>query len=202
MTPSQGLWELLRKAAEHEKPANFSTYFELRRLLAGGNATDRAEFRRLFTSYFVLNVGGLTEAFKEKYFELLFACRPAGHRDPYTSLLRELYHFPRRKGDFVIHASFVTKLVAIHDDSRPLFDIHVHRFFGRGVPPLGPLDLRIAGFVSNLCLIQADYDSWAKDKRFRPIADTLCDREPRLRRSHPTRLCDFLVWTVGARRLA
>lgn len=193
-------WYLLEKAAERIRPTDFDGYFGLKDLLASKDHKDRREFQRRFASYYRLHNAGLTDAFKKRYFTLFFEFQPR-QKDPYTSLLLELYNIPRRKGDHSIQASFVSKMVAMRDESRPLFDRHVSNFFGLSVPSVGSVQFRIAGFVRNLQYIQANYETWAADDRFRRITTVLFDKHPRLQTCHPTRVCDFLVWTVGDREI-
>jgi hypothetical protein len=190
-------WELLAKAAKQIKPTDFAEYFELKRLVRSRDPKIRKDFQRRFANYYRLHVGGLTAAFKRRYLTLLVGHKSRGKKDPYTPLLLELYRFRRRKGDRVIHASFVSKLVAMHDESRPLFDKFVSRFFGLTVPSVGSVEFRIAGFVSNLERIGDTYKSWAKDRRFCRIVKTLFRKHPQLKTCHPSRVCDFLVWKVG-----
>lgn len=198
MAVSEHHWALLTKAATSIEPGAFARYFELKRLLASG---DRKAFQHEFTTYYRLNIGGLTPKFKRRYFELLFECSPSGHPDPYTPILIELHAFERLKGGPSIQASFVSKLVAIHDESRPIYDRHVSNFFGMGVPTIGTPEFRIAGFVANLVRIQEQYEEWAGDPRFGAIQATVFKKQPRLKDCHPSRLCDLLVWTVGSKGL-
>lgn len=191
-------WKLLAKAAKKIKSRGFNEYFELKRLSQKTDPSSRRELQTRFANYYRLHIGGLTNAFKRRYLELLLTCKPRGKRDPYTSLLLELYRFPRRKGDRALQVSFVSKLVAFHDESRPLYDVHVKNFFGFSPPSVGPIEFRIAGFVANLQNIQSQYESWAANPRFSKIMQPLFKKNPLLQKCHPTRLCDFLVWTVGA----
>ena len=143
-----------------------------------------------------------TEAFKVRYFELLFACTPVGQEDPYTSLLLKLYRFKTRQGYRALQASFVSKLVSTHDESRPIFDSHVSNFFGLRVPSVAhPINDRIAAFVSSLGRIQEHYEEWASDRRFRDLEAVLFRKQPKLKDCHRTRLFDFLVWTIGDKEL-
>lgn len=190
-------WKLLTAAADTIQPKDFDEYFELKRLLMTENADARSQFEYRFAKYFGLNNGGLTTAFKKRYFELLFAFNPHTNTDPYAPLLLELYRFPRRKGDYAPQASFVSKLVAIHDESRPLYDRHVSGFFGLSVPSVGPIEFRIAGFIQNLDYVKERYTSWADSSKFSAVTKLLFQKHPRLQPCHPVRICDFLVWTVG-----
>ncbi len=193
-------WDLLAKAADKIKPTDFDEYFELRRL--NQQPSDRQEFQARFANYYRLHIGGLTDAFKHRYLHLLVTWQPRGQRDPYSPLLLDLYQFPRRRGDQTLQVSFVSKLVAFHDESRPLFDRHVSRFFGVSVPAVGSVEFRISGFVANLEGIRAQYEAWAASSRFKSLVRPLFQKNPNLKNCHPTRLCDFLVWTVGSYELS
>ena len=194
-------WRLLSKAAKTIKPEDVDDYFELKRLLASRQPDARTKFETLFASYFRLNIARLTDAFKRRYFKLLFKCKPSGKRDPYTPLLLDLYRFPRLKGDQTLQPSFVSKLVAIHDDSRPLYDTNVRNFFGVSAPSIGPIEFRISGFIQNLGYIKESYVTWTQDPKFARLTKILFRRHPQLRKCHPIRICDFLVWTVGKYKL-
>jgi hypothetical protein len=98
--------------------------------------------------------------------------------------------------------SFVSKLIAIHDESRPIFDTHVSNFFGLFVPHVGKIEFRITRFIRHLNYIQGQYESWAVDSRFQSISQQLFRKQPALRGCHSSRICDFLVWTVGAAELS
>jgi hypothetical protein len=196
-------WRLLTKAAAAIKPGAFEDYFRLKDWLANPDPKDRVEFQKTFIGYYRLGGAGLTDRFKRRYFELLFACNPVGQEDPYTPLLLELYGFKTRRGHRALQASFVSKLVSMHDESRPIYDRHVSDFFGLRVPSVAhPRKVRTAGFVAILQRIQEYYEAWAADRRFRDLETVLFRKQPKLKGCHPSRLCDFLVWTIGDKQLS
>ena len=57
----------------------------------------------------------------------------------------------------------------------------------------------MSGFVANLRSIQKQYESWAADRRFDDLNAVMCEEQTQMSMCHPTRICDFLVWTVGAK---
>lgn len=194
-------WDLLSRAARVKTPVQLQPYFDLKVLLKS-NATDaKAEFKKKFSSFYRLNSAGLTDAFRDRYFNHLFAARPLGKIDPYSSILLDLYNLPRRKGDKSLQCSFVSKLVAIHDESRPIYDKYVRQFFGLGPPSIGSVEFRVAGFITNMERIREQYEDWAHSPRFARTVEPLLKQHPNLRDCHAHRAIDVLVWTVGARRL-
>ena len=172
-------------------------YLKLRALLRQSpNAA--GEFKKSFSSYYGLNGAGLSDDWKAKYFELLFNFGKKMPKDAHSVALRELLPIKRRKGDTALQFSFVTKLVAIHDEREPLFDKFVQNYFGLGAPTLRGLDeFRISGFLKNLDEIKRRYAVWLKNPRFQKVIQNLRSEYPDLKDCHPIRLCDFLVWAVG-----
>jgi hypothetical protein len=193
------LLNLLTLAADALRPKSIDEYVWLRSFIRHGIAGDRAEFERRFRRYYGLNSAGLTPQFKETYFKLLFNHKPARSDDPHTPILLRLYEIPRWQKDQVVAASFVSKLVAIHDESQPLYDRHVRAFFGVGVPSVGPVKFQIAGFLQNLMQIRRTYEVWNQTPEIGEIIAAVQSRYPGLSDAHPNRICDFLVWATGAR---
>lgn len=193
---------MFREAADRLAPKDYQPYLKMRRMLREPAGYDQKAFRKLFTQYYRLNSGGMSVKWKNRYFHWLFQGPPAG-ADPYTRILRDLYAYPRPAGDQVLAFSFVSKLVAIHDESRPIMDLHVSNFFGLSAPRSGGVEHRISGFIANLNRIQATYEEWSRDPRFRRLLGTMGKNEDHaeLLECHPNRLCDFLVWTVGRLRI-
>jgi hypothetical protein len=189
---------LMKAAADALDFKPVRTYARLRQLLSMEGAEARRTFETEFTRYYGLNAGGVTPQFREVYFDRLYSLRgEAINESCYASLLRELYEIRRHIGDRALHCSFVSKLVAIHDESRPLFDKYVSFFFGLTAPRSASVDLRIAGFVFNLETVRANYHAWTEDAQFLAVLEDLRVRIPELWGCHLVRACDFLVWQAG-----
>jgi len=193
--------ELLRNATDVLREKDVKTYFSLREGLRNPAHLDRSFFSRKFASYYGLNRAHLGSPLTTKFFELLFNFPNANYAEPYGDLLKQLYDIPRQKGDRVLCFSFVTKLIAIHDESKPLYDRHVRDFFGLMPPAIGSVDFRIVGFLANLAAIQKCYADWTKGADFHGLTAPLFQRIPDLSNCHSSRVCDFLVWTVGSKNL-
>jgi hypothetical protein len=202
--PSSSVVPILGRAAAALDEADIAAYAWLRAFVAGGMDGDRTLFRRRYSAYYRLDRAGLSRRFKDTYFELLFAYRPTSEPDPYTPLLCALRRYKRRPAGApatsspLFAASFATKLVAIHEEHRPIFDSHVHAFFGIGFPRLGPFEHRAALFVRHLEVIRSAYEEWQHCPSVAAIIETVRARHPALATTHPVRIADFLVWTATA----
>ena len=183
--------------------SDFCPYFELKKLFPIKTPQAREQFRYLFTKYYGLNVGGLTKAFKDRYFEILFDGNVViKGRPDFQTILTELSLIPRAKGDYAMPYSFVSKLAAAHLDCSPIYDRHVLRFFGEKAPSASrPKPERIAWFEDFLKNVAADYEAWSRDRRVAPIIRRLQQRDLQLAGCHVVRLIDFLVWKVGNQKL-
>jgi hypothetical protein len=200
-SPNRFQLALLSEAITHLTDADISPYLKLKRLFTDQPVGFKAEFRQTFERYYGLNAGGVSDAFKRRYFELLFDLKLKESVDPYTPILKELYSILRRKEDKALQCSFVSKLVAIHDETRPIFDRHVSDFFGITVPSNGWVDFRIAGFVTNLMWLRETYQRWSGDKHFMEILSAVKQKHPSLQNCAGARVADFLIWVVGRKKL-
>lgn len=181
----------------------FCPYLELKALLLNASVHARTRFRSLFINYYGLNIGGLTDAFKDRFFAILFDGKiMASGRPVFTEILSELSMIPGKNGHCVMPFSFVSKLVAIHRESSPIYDRHVLGFFEEEAPTAAiPKADRIMWYVDFLNQVAADYATWARDERVAPILKRFKARDGQLARCDVVRLLDFLVWKVGNQKL-
>jgi hypothetical protein len=188
---------LFRRAADsRELWDSVKTYLDLRNLFAEAN--ERKEFEKKFARYYGLRGAGLTEAWLQRYFDLLFNYKNLQASDPYQYLLLDLYNYERRQGDQVLQFSFVSKLIAFQDEARPLYDQRVRYFFGLGPPKTGSNEFKIRGFVQNLNEIARRYTHWFQEEQFVIILDHMRERCSALCTRHSIRICDFLVHKAEA----
>ena len=175
-------------------------HIELQKMLAEASPHSRERFEYLFTKIFGLKQARLTDSFTKKYFEILFSKKIYGVNGQldYRSILTTLYRFKGRS----LHFSFVSKLVSIHDGSRPIYDKHVLAFFKVKAPAAAKENkVRIDWYTNFLDLVQRSYIEWQKDERIAVLISKIRVRDSRLKEFDTVRLMDFLVWTVGNRKL-
>ena len=183
--------------------SDFCPYLELKEMLPDASALGRRRFRLLFTRFYNLDNAHLTDEFKARFFEILFAGDVAANGKPaFSRILNELYEIRRKQGDRAMQFSFVSKLVGIHHECSPIYDQHVLRFF-RGKPPTAREgnSFRINWFTNFLDDVADSYVAWAADERMRPVVEKLKARDARLRELDDVRLLDFLVWKAGNQKL-
>ncbi len=198
--PTKYQLDLLREAVKYLKENEYIPYLKLKRLLAEKPPGFEVEFRQTFESYYVMGAAGLTQAFKKRFFDLLFTLTICDD-DPYTRLLEDLYKYPSLKGANTLQCSFVSKMVAVHDESRPILDKHVSSFFGIAVPLNGNLEFRISVFVTCMGFLRQIYQAWAELPAVDEILSRFKQKHPGLKDCNTCRLIDLLVWTVGRKQL-
>lgn len=155
-------------------------------------------FRQEFATYYGLNRAHLGDNFKKAYFDRLFGLKLESGGDPYTEPMIELYGIPRLRGDQALQASFVSKLVAIHDETRPVWDVHVREFFRIEEPPrTDEVRKRIVAYVELLEDLRRTYADWAKNPEFLSIVGQVRAKFPLLAETAPQRVADLLIWSLG-----
>lgn len=182
---------------------DFCPYLELKELLHDPTARGREQFCVLFSNFYGMNSAGLTDEFTKKYFEIIFEGVAMRDGKPdYSSILCTLSEIKRRKKDYAMPFSFVSKLIAMHLDDRPICDRHVLAFFGEKLPIASMAKQeRIRWFVCFLEQVRASYQAWAQEERVIQILNRFRARDARLHDCDAVRLIDFLVWKVGNQKL-
>jgi hypothetical protein len=185
--------EIVCRAAPLVDGGDVERYIELKRLKQSPSASDRTLFEEQFASCCVPESSMPSDAFRRRYFDLLRTLSAPVDGNTYATLLAELNAIANRQARHPLPASLVSKLVAIHDESNPVFERYVSRFFGVVVPAEGGLHYRIALLLDHLERIGRTYVTWATDPAFCTATAALCERIPGLALCHPVRLCDFVV---------
>jgi hypothetical protein len=192
---------LLRRAVRAIRARDIEHYFDLRDLLSSNKAFDRDAFEERFAKYYRLRSAFLGNAVERRFFDLLFIVKRRRPKDPYSRVLLDLVKIKTLKRKHLLHFSFASKLVSIHDEAQPLYDRHVREFFGLMPPGIGNAKFRIAGFVKNLESVRRTYEEWSADPAFARLVAPLYRRFPQLKECHSSRICDFMVWAVGNQKL-
>lgn len=173
-------------------------YVKLRKMSAECSP-DTEKFRKLFATYYALNVARPSRQWQDAYFRLLFTYKHKMPHEPYRIAFLKLYKH-KIQGDKALQFSFVSKLVSFNDERQPLFDQFIQGYFGLGPPSLRiSNDFRISGFLQNLGEIRRRYEAWLNHEPFKKIVRHVRREFPDLKDCHPVRICDFLVWSVGKR---
>lgn len=183
--------------------SDFCPYLELKGLLPDPSPEARRRFRTLFTRFYGFNVAGLTEEFNDKFFEILHDGNVFLNEQPdFLGILNQLSGIKRKKGDYAMPFSFVSKLAAMHCESSPIYDRHVLTFFREKAPAASfEKAARIRWYLDFLEYVARNYETWANDSRVAEILDRLKCRDRGLVNCHVVRLMDLLVWKVGSQRL-
>ena len=192
---------LLKLSAERLAEKDYKPYLKLRTLLMNQPPGYRTEFEPLFRSFFGMNRAHLGDSFLKAFFDHLFKLRKPINGNSHRRILSDLANHKRKKGDAAIQFSFVSKLVAINDETQPIIDKHVSDFFGISAPRTGGIQFRINGFVENLNLLKSIYGAWKSDSAVMRLLAKIRHDKQDLSGSTDERILDLLVWQVGRRKL-
>ncbi|TSA37355.1 MAG: hypothetical protein D4R65_00950 [Verrucomicrobiaceae bacterium] len=194
-------FRLLKLSAERLSEKDYNPYLKLRMLLTEQPLGYRSAFEPLFRSFFGMNRAHLGDSFLQAFFDHLFKLRKPINGQSYSRILSDLAKHKRKKGDAAIQFSFVSKFVAINDESQPIIDKHISDFFGISAPRKGGLQFRINGFIENLTLLKSIYGAWKSEPAVRSLLANIRRKKQDLSGFTDERILDLLVWQVGRRKL-
>lgn len=192
---------LLKLSAERLCDKDYKKYLELRELLKKKPKRYQSAFKPLFRSFFGMNRAHLGDSFLKAFFTHLFKLRKPINGNSYRRILSDLSKHKRKKGDVAIQFSFVSKLIAIKDESQPIIDKHVSDFFGISAPRTGGICFRINGFIGNINLLKSTYGAWKSEPAIKRLLDKIRIDKQELLGITDERILDLLVWQVGRHKL-
>jgi hypothetical protein len=154
-------------------------------------------FQFVFRSYYRLDNAGLTDAFKDLYFETLAECRK-GSRIELPLLCRRLYDIPNRKGQKTLQFSFATKLVSMADKELPIFDLYVAKAYRFVAPQTDRgLDARIEAYMTFYEHLRTSANWLKQQPDYCRFLDNVGNARRGWERLTEARKTDFLLWTAG-----
>lgn len=191
---------LFELAVENLENESIRQYMEIRSLLENQPDEWEREFRTKFSKYYRLR---LSSEKREEYFKLLFSFKieEENIKSQYRELLEHLYYSPHGEERKRLECSFVSKLVAIHDEQWPIFDIHVSNYFGLFIPRTTSIEMRIDVFTSHIIYLRQSYEMLTNKPDVKSSLDRLIEKHSILEKCHNYRKIDFLIWTIGRKEL-
>lgn len=190
--------KLFKLAETHINSNDILKYINLKILFE--DKKRRNEFCKKFKSYYGLNQGGLSKKQLDIYFEALFSLKNIkNYEKNFKSLIKKLYRLPRKKGDHSVQCSFISKLLSFIDESYPIYDKYVGKFFGIIVPLEPTLEFKINIIINNMMSIKENYELWLSDQRLKKIIQRIKNKYGI--NCHNIRIIDFLIYVIGKKKL-
>jgi len=176
---------------------SLATYCFIHDQWNGSSAVDNKLFQFVFRSFYRLDNAGLTDEFKNKYFELLEAVR--NKEVNIKSVCETLYEIENRKGSKSLQFSFATKLANTVNPLLPIYDSEVAKMYGYK-PPLTykPLSERIENLLKFYKYLSDDYTKVLHDGSIEMTLNTFDKKFPKYQdKISNFKKLDFIVWSAG-----
>ena len=156
-----------------------------------GKIINNSEFQKVYKRFYVLNGGGLTAKFINRYFQLLDR-----KEKNFKKILSELSKIPRRKGDYSIQLSFASKLIHTVDNNQPIYDSRVAKIFN--IKPnynIKDIGERINDRLAVYNLLKKEFNKVLANQEIRNI---ILDFKQKLRVNiGDVKILDFILWKLG-----
>ena len=162
-----------------------------------GSVVENKLFQFVFRSFYRIDNAGLTDEFKQKYFELLESAR--SNRPDINGLCETLYNIENRKGYKSLQFSFVTKLANTVNPLLPIYDSEVAKMYGYRAPLSNkPLNERIDSLLKFHMHLAEDYKKILGDGTLEKILSYFDKQFPKYSSIiSQSKKLDFVVWSAG-----
>ena len=155
-------------------------------------------FQFVFRSFYRIDNAGLTDEFKEQYFNIMQENRSKKCPDV-KKICGELWKYKNLKRQNTIQFSFVTKLAnALDADNFPIYDVQIATLFGFTYP--NNPDTRFETYIKYYQIIRHDYQQAETDGALNICLAEFDTRFGEFAKQIPTRRkLDFICWAAGKR---
>lgn len=176
---------------------SIDVYLFLREQFNNSNVSQNPLFQFVYRSFYRLDNAGLTPEFKTEYFSILEKNR-GGNWINIETIVAALHKYPNRKRQKSLQFSFVTKMVNMIDDAKPIYDSEVARMFQFNTPPYTKtFQERLADYLKFYKKLEEVYKEIISCNK---LFTVFGDLESALENVHflsDTKKLDFLVWSAG-----
>lgn len=154
-------------------------------------------FRFVYRSFYRLDNAGLTDDFKDKYFEYLEDHRE--NRDiQIEAIARELFKLPNRKGQNSLQFSFVTKLANTINHEFPIYDLEIAKMYSFKAPYTNkPFDVRLSEYMKFYNLLTESYKNILAKNTLEKVFDEFHIKFKNNGAIPDIKILDFIMWSAG-----
>ncbi len=174
------------------KQKDVDTYCYIRKTFENNHILNNSEFQFKFKKFYIMNSAGLSDEWKNRFFELLLA-----KRDDLKYTLFELYKIPRRDGKYSVQFSFATKLLHTVNNENPIYDKMIGEVADKKVEGSNSNEkidscIKIFNFLNGL------YSGLINDGK---VERVISEFRLRFNVSHKdisdAKVLDFMMWSLG-----
>ena len=150
-------------------------------------------FKFIFRSYYRLDSAGLSDAFKDKYFQLLEA-----KVSDLKTILAVLYNINTLRGYNTVQFSFASKLLHTIDNSNPIFDSNISLIIG-DKPDGTRKDEKISSCTEFYKKLKTLYKELMKRSEIQSYISEFKETYKKYAfiDISDTKILDFMLWSLG-----
>jgi len=179
------------------KEESVAVYCFIKRQFDEGSVIENKLLQFVFRSFYRIDNAGLTDTFKNRYFELLEASK--GNDPNLREICEELYQIKNHRKLNSLQFSFVTKLANTVNPSLPIYDSEVAKMYSYKPPySTKPIKERLDSFQSFYECLASDYSSILDKKLLLPALSEFDKKFEKYNNMIDQRKkLDFIVWSAG-----
>lgn len=186
--------KLIVENLNHE---SIDVYIFLSNEFKKGHILKNYVYRFVYRSFYRLDNAGLTDEFKDKYFEYLEDYR--NKKDiQIGTIARELYKMPNRKGQNSLQFSFVTKLANTINHEFPIYDSEIAKIYGFNAPyNKKQFDDKLAEYMIFYKSLNESYRNILEKNILKKVFDEFQNKFRNNGAIPDIKKLDFIMWSAG-----
>ncbi len=172
---------------------SLDAYLFIQKTFNKGSIANNEGFKQVYKNFYRLNRAGLTNEWKELYFEILDS-----KEKNLEKILNELYEIPNHKKQNSIQFSFATKLIHTIDTTKPIFDSLVGAMLEQKVKGRTKEE-KIQSCIKIYKVLQNVSQTCLKDRDLQKILKAFRIKfgVSEKRELSDEKIFDFLLWGLG-----
>lgn len=189
------------------------TYVYLKNKISNkdNNITLDYEFQYVFNWFYGMNSAGLTDKFKEIFFDLMQNLKSQKLNDFFNynnfkdlieeptsrqaKKIKEKIEIPKQIGS--CQFSFISKLCNIIDDTFPIYDSYINSYFEINIEYNANKEVRFNNFRTKMIELKELYKKIEKDEYIQDLIKKFDEKFTEIEVSSNIKKLDFIFWATG-----
>ena len=178
------------------KEESVAVYCFIKNQFNEGNVTENKLLQFVFRSFYMIDNAGLTDDFKNRYFEILQLSK--GNNPNLRVICNDLCEIKNQRGFESLQFSFVTKLANTVNSKYPIYDSKVAKMYAyRPLSSAKPIEDRLDSLESFYSFLLSDYSTILKNDSLSLALSEFDKKFEKYKDIDNIKKLDFIVWSAG-----
>ncbi len=153
-------------------------------------------FQFIYKAYYQLNSAGLSDEFKNGYFQLMANLYKKEELDLFE-ICKSLEYYKNKKGQTSLQFSFCTKLAATINNRKPIYDSYVKDVFDFVQPQNKSYNIKLEKYIEFYKRLNDTVHNLHTQNEIIEIIEQISEKYANWKTISKEKQIDFIIWTTG-----